>query len=359
MFYLCDHGVSESYDEGFGVSFSWDVHLTQGYDHEFLRPGFKPKKFGFLEMDAPNLDDRLNAFRPDLVWLHGYGQRMCWRALNWAKKNHSSVVYFGDSELLHDRKIVSKVIKKMVLPRFFAQCDAFITIGERNEEYYRYYGVGDDKLYKAACPVDMSRFRIEPEARESFNDEVRKQYGIHSDHLVIIFSGKLQDYKRPGDLVRAMKQIARKDVHVLYIGDGPLRSALVSEASALGVSDQIHFSGFINQADMPKYMAVGDILALTSEKEPFGLVVTESLPFGMPIIVSDRVGCVGLSSAARPNVNALVYPVGDISKLSEMIMRVVESVDLRRELGSASIEIAPSQDISVTVDAIMRIAASV
>lgn len=355
IFYICDHGLTETRDAGFGKTFAWDIPLTDGYDYEILNPGLDMGKASFSIMDSPQLVDKLEKFRPDLIWLHGYGYRTCWRALRWANR-HSHTVFFGDSELLHQRSLVKKIMKKLVLPRFFKRCDALLVSGENNQDYYRHYGVPDNKMYRTPMPVDLHRFDVEESQKHIWRKEIRNKFGIRDEELVILFSGKLQDYKRPVDLVEALSLTNLNNTHLLFIGDGPLKNDLENKAEELNLTKQVHLAGFVNQGDIPKYLSAGDIMAMTSEKEPYGLAITESLPFGLPIIASDKIGCVGETSVARPNQNTLVYPVGVVKALSECINRLVENKSLRERFGQESKCIAPTQDVGVTADTILNIA---
>lgn len=360
VFYLTDHGTRESYDKGFGKSFGWDVPLTEGHDHEFLRRGVSVTSSGFWAMDAPKLPLRLADFRPDLVWLHGYAYRANWRALRWTSK-HSRSLFFGDSELLHDRAGWRRAIKHLPVRWFFSQCDAFFTIGDNNAAYYRHYGVPESKLVRGACPVDMHRFTLSEELRAQHRAEVRAQYGIPNNALVVVFSGKFQDYKRPLDLIEALGLVpenTRKSIHLLCIGDGPLKDEMRTKALSRSLERQVHITGFVNQKDMPRHLAAGDLLAVTSERDAHPLTVTEALPFGMPIIASDRVGCVGPTDTARPGYNALVFKCGNLDEVASAIMTLHSNEKLRNAMSDASRKIAPTQDISRAADAVEEVWAS-
>ena len=54
---------------------------------------------------------------------------------------------------------IAEMTKRIVLPRFFQECDGFLTIGDNNEDYYRHYGVPDAKMHRGAFPIDVGRFR--------------------------------------------------------------------------------------------------------------------------------------------------------------------------------------------------------
>lgn len=357
VFYLCDHGVRESFDPGFGQSFAWDVPLLDGYEYEFLRPGFSPERFGFLETDSPDLIKRIEDFKPHAMWIHGYGQRISWRALKWAR-GKTAIIYFGDSELLHGRSILARAAKYFILRYFFDRCDAFLTIGDNNERYYLHYGVPADKLFRGACPVDVGRFltRLSQSDRPT-GLSIRKRLGIPENELVAIISGKLIPIKRQIDLIKAISLLRKEGISyfALLIGDGPSRKEIENCAEQYGVADRVKITGFINQKDIPFFIEAGDIAVMTSEKDPHPLAVTESLILGLPVVASDKVGCVGHTDTARPGVNALVYPCGDINALAEALALLARDTSLRARMGRASLDIASTQDVTVAARAVVKI----
>jgi glycosyltransferase involved in cell wall biosynthesis len=357
VFYLCDHGIIESYDPGFGQSFAWDVPLLDGYEYEILKPGFSPKKFGFFEIDFTELGEKLDEFSPHAIWIHGYGQLVSWRALAWAR-NRSAVIYFGDSELLHKRKLIVRAVKHFPLRYFFRHCDAFLSIGDRNEEYYSHYGVPKKKMFRGACPVDVRRFISALQQTDRLGrKEIRKRYGISEKSIVVITLGKLIPIKRTMDIVRAIYLAKQRGVIIfgLLIGEGILRSEIEEYVQANKIEDQVKITGFINQKDIPYYIEAGDILAMPSEKDPHPLAVTESLILGLPVVVSDKVGCVGPTDTARPNVNALVYPCGNIQALTEALCTLAGDLSLRERMSQESLNIAPTQDILVAAKTVLTI----
>ena len=97
----------------------------------------------------------------------------------------------------------SKIIKYFALKYFFKRCDAFVTIGERNEEYYLHYGVSRERLYRGAYPVDVQRFiELLQEDNHPKRNEIRNKYGIPEKSIVVIALGKLISIKRQLDLVK-------------------------------------------------------------------------------------------------------------------------------------------------------------
>ena len=65
----------------------------------------------------------------------------------------------------------------------------------------------------------------------------------------------------------------------------PTRRAVASRVHG------VHFLGFRNQSELPALYAAADVLCLPSVRETFGLVVSEAMHAGLPVVCSDRVGC--------------------------------------------------------------------
>lgn len=356
VFYCCDWGSSDYHDPGFGRTLSWDIPLLEGYDYEFLPLKKRPRELGFWEVDNPSVAERLAAFAPQAIYLHGYSQRTIWRAAKWGQRR-CALLHFGDSELVHPRRWWRRGLKRIALRYHFRRIDAFITIGDNNEAYYRHFGVPDNKMFRGAYPIDVQRFRttIATNDRNELT-HLRARYGLPAEAFVALFVGKFQPSKRPRDFVAGIAQANQgaDPIYGLMIGDGPLRQQLEEDIHRLHPSDRIRIAGFVNQAELPNVLWAGDVLVSTSEKDPHPLVVSESMAVGLPVVVSDRVGCLGPTDAARPDVNALVFPCGDVPALAAQLRRLSGDHTLRQRMSAASAALAGTQDASVTAQAIVN-----
>jgi glycosyltransferase involved in cell wall biosynthesis len=103
--------------------------------------------------------------------------------------------------------------------------------------------------------------------------------------------------------------------------------------------------GFVNQSAIPHYYAAADALAVPSELDNHPLVVSEGACFGLPVIISDRAGCIGPTDSAQPERNALVYPCGDVQQLADAIERLYRDTELYKRMADESFSMAQSQDV--------------
>ena len=357
VFYLCDVGVTESYDPGFDTAFQWDVNLLDGYPYKVLRPGLKPLAFSLRETRAPEIKHALLEFQPDAIWLHGYSQGICLSALYWAKfsrhANSPDILLFGDSELIHKRSLAARLLKQIFLRLVFRYCDYFITVGDNNEHYYRHYGVPTQKFVRATIPIAVERLRM---AREQTSvrqiEDLRTRLGIKENAFVVLFSGKLVDYKKPTDLVLALNILNDESIHIVFMGDGPEREKLEFDVTRYSLEKQVSITGFVNQQHIHKYLMLADVCAVTSVRDAHPLAVSESLVFGLPVIASDHVGCVGNTDTAQPGRNCIVYPAGNHAALANAISTLMRDGDLRLSYAKHSESLANEQKFEAVADKI-------
>jgi glycosyltransferase involved in cell wall biosynthesis len=120
-------------------------------------------------------------------------------------------------------------------------------------------------------------------------------------------------------------------VHI--VGDGPERPHLEQLANELQISDRVHFDNTISSSAMPAYLQQLDVLVLSSRtkpnwKEQFGRALVEAMACEVPVIGSD--------SGEIPHVigsAGLLFPEDDVGALRSHLLKLMQSVDLRRELG--------------------------
>ena len=81
--------------------------------------------------------------------------------------------------------------------------------------------------------------------------------------------------------------VRHQELHLDVIGFGELEECLKSKYQ----SENISFLGAINNTDLSMYYQASDVLILPSLKETWGVVVEEALNNGIPVMISDMVGC--------------------------------------------------------------------
>lgn len=114
-----------------------------------------------------------------------------------------------------------------------------------------------------------------------FNKPGRNPKPVHTP-LRYLYVGRLIDVKNLRHLVDVFNASGRP---LTIVGAGELEVELKGRASA-----NITFKGFVDNNRLGEVYQSHDVFILPSYYEPWGLVVEEALYWGLPVIVSDRVG---------------------------------------------------------------------
>lgn len=314
---------------GFGVSFEWDIPMFEGYQFEALENKARSPGLGrFFGTNTPSVYAQLARSRPDAVIITGWQSWSLLQGLWACMRLEIPAIIRAESNALRKRAWWIRAAHWMLLSRF----DAFLAIGAANQAFYLGNGVDPAAVFPCRYFVDNARIRAQYDACVNARAQLRAAWEIPPDSVCFLFAGKLQQKKRILDLLNALGLARRThpNIHLLVAGSGeqmPQCEQLVG-AAALPVS----FAGFLNQTEMSKAYAAADCLVLPSDfGETWGLVVNEAMVCGLPVIVSDRVGC-GPDLVVE-GVTGTSFPFGNIEALARQLCDIAANPARRRALG--------------------------
>ena len=337
VFFLTDLSTGPHYDSGFCAEISWDTPLG-GYPLRFLTKGDNNGRLSFWRPTVHGLWRALSSGNFDALWVHGYGHQALLRAIIYARAIGVAVLLRGDSRFGPPWPSAPKRrAKRILLSGLFRLIDAFLAVGSSNRDYYRHFGVEDDRIFMTPYAVNNDFFASQAAAatrrREVFRTELRLPRG----HPMVLYAGKLQRLKRVDDLIEACAGFERKRFeeapYLVIVGDGPERVALEARARALRF-DSIRWAGFRNQSELPAFYDLCDLLVLPSDNEAWGLVLNEVMNAGKPVVASDRVGA--SRDLIREGVNGVIFPAGDVAALRNSIAHILENPERAVQMGNAS-----------------------
>ncbi len=125
-------------------------------------------------------------------------------------------------------------------------------------------------------------------ATQLSKQEAREKLGLPPTAFIIGNVGRLHPDKDQATLISAFA-LARPSLPaetcLVIMGKGPLETRLRAQANDLGISNDVHFLGQIPEAR--RYFRAFDIFALTSDHEPFGMVLLEAMAADLPVICTD------------------------------------------------------------------------
>lgn len=341
VWFLTDHGQRQTLDREFGIQFSWDIDLLNGYEHIFLsmQQPVDMSRFRGVRLKE-DLGLRLKSVKATHLWVEGWRYHAFWQATQYATKAGVRIVMRGETNALGRRGVAKRMARKLFLRPLLAKVDAFLCIGTENRRFYEQHGVSSKRMFMAPYCVDNDYFVSVAERLRTERTSLRVKWGIADDAVVVLFCGKFIEKKHPLHLIEAAKLLMPEypKLHLLFVGGGDLGGQLRENLSVVydqelgGGNDaavkagmpRATFAGFLNQSQVPEAYAVADMLVLPSDHgETWGLVVNEAMASGIPAVVSDQVGCaVDLPQVLDPK---LVYRFGDIEGLKRSIQHCVQS----------------------------------
>jgi len=151
---------------------------------------------------------------------------------------------------------------------------------------------------------------------------------------LVLTVGYLIERKGIRELVAAVGRLRRdgRRVHLAIVGEGRLRAALEASAEAEGVADSVHFLGQLPHARVLALMARADIFALPSWDEAFGLVYTEAMAQGTPVIAGKGEGP---EDFIEDGVSGYLAPVREPEALADIIAAVLDDPQAAAVVGEA------------------------
>jgi len=157
----------------------------------------------------------------------------------------------------------------------------------------------------------------------------------YNGKVVFLTIGRLVPVKNIVIQIKAMVEVIKKfpEVELWIIGEGPEKNNLEYIINNLELSEKVKLLGW--QGDLRKFYSQADVFMLTSNYEGWGLAVIEAAAYGLPIIMTD-VGCAG--EVIRNRENGIIISVGDVKKLGEAMVKIMENKDLRKKLGDSACE---------------------
>jgi glycosyltransferase involved in cell wall biosynthesis len=251
---------------------------------------FNDTGFSLALPDFGMIDDAIDAFAPDIVHSHHpfllgndavRAARL--RKLPLVFTHHSLYEHYthylpGDSETLHRFAIA-------LATSYANLCDHVIAPSGSLAAILHARGV-TTPVTTIPTGIDISRFA----GMDGL--AFRSSLGIPEQAFVIGHVGRLAAEKNLPFLVDAVTGYmkANPDARFLLIGQGPAEEEIVNHFAAAGMSERLHRLGVLRQERLAQAYRAMNVFAFASKSETQGLVLTEAMAAGVPIVALDGPG---------------------------------------------------------------------
>lgn len=181
----------------------------------------------------------------------------------------------------------------------------------------REVGVDPAKIRQLYSGVDTTRFTPAPGERAV---------------VTLGTVGRLDPVKNHAGLLEALAALGgrNRQLRLVVVGDGPLRSSLEDKASSLGIAGQVRFTGASNET--AELMRGFDIFVLPSLNEGISNTILEAMATGLPVVAA-RVG--GNPELVLDAVTGTLYDPLDPGALERALVSYIADPARRRAHGNA------------------------
>jgi glycosyltransferase involved in cell wall biosynthesis len=180
-----------------------------------------------------------------------------------------------------------------------------------------------------------------------------------NEQFRFIFVGLLKPEKRVDVILRALKIALKERSHLFLsiVGDGSSRTELTTMVSDLNIQNHVAFVGTAKRQQVPALIADSDCLVLASDHETFGVVLTEALALGRPVISTS---CGGPNSIVMDGINGFLVPIDDADSFAKAMITMADqgvkfsrreiTIDCINRFGPSSIAKRTKLEYQIAID---------
>jgi len=258
--------------------------------------------------------------------LRAHSARFTGPACLWARQLYRLPV----PVVVHHHHLDLDPLNSVIEQRVMAGADLIITDSEfSRQQLVKTLGIAPDKVSVIYCGIS-SDFVPQP------RDVGLAAYWGLTDKQVVLCLGALKPRKNLSFLLEVFARVVARrgdNIRLVLVGNGPEEARLRKRARALGIADLVVFTGYVAEADKVRYYNLADVFVQTSKLEGFGLVATEAMACGVPVVVS-RVG--SLPEVVMDGVTGYLCDPNDVEAFAVPIIQLLDNIELRQRMGKAA-----------------------
>ncbi|MEO0924336.1 MAG: glycosyltransferase family 4 protein [Cyanobacteria bacterium J06643_13] len=331
------------YAKGFADTFA----IEQVGATRYIKLGQTPTGYsiGFSYV-SPNIAWKLLKYRPDVVLVNAFS---VWTAIALLLKPIGRwqviLILEGGSPSVNYERASLRILLRRFLAR---QVDAFVANGQRARDYLtKVVGAAPNRVFDRPFLVPSLKALEQSESALNLED-------LTLAKPVFLYVGQLIARKGFINLIEAcsiLMQQGAQDFSLLVVGDGEQRAELEAIAASKGLQDKIRWLGKVPYSSLGQYFKLGDVFIFPTYEDIWGMVLTEAMAYGKPVICSEGAGA---AEMVLQEENGMVYDPHQPKDLAKYMSRFIDEPELIETMGHKSQEIMSQHTPSDAITSFAR-----
>jgi glycosyltransferase involved in cell wall biosynthesis len=222
-------------------------------------------------------------------------------------------------------KPIAKAVERWVLKR----ASVVYTITDHFKSLLiEAHNIPEAKIHVTPNAVDPARFQ------KIDGSITRRRLGIRSE-TVLASTGAFVHWHGLDFLVESTRELlATENMHILLVGDGPVRQGIESLAKRYGVNDRITFTGFVSSEMVPSYLALADIFVIPdSNRHCSPVKLFEYMAMGKPIVAP---AYDPIKAIIADGFDGVLFRPKDAADFQRSLTRILHDPAFAASLGNAA-----------------------
>jgi len=267
----------------------------------------------------------IKRIKPDILHAHYVTTYGLFGAL--CNFNPFIITAWGSDILIIPEARFTSMTKKPIAKYALRKADLITCDAEHMKLAMKRLGIAPEKITIIYFGVDTRKF-----SPGEKSEKLRAKLGIH-DSPAVISLRNLEPLFDIESLIRALPLVLKEvpESQFVIAGKGSEEKRLRELAKSLGISDNVKFTGFIPNEELPQYLRTVDVCVSTSLSDAgIAASTAEAMACGLPVIITD---VADNKKWVENGENGFLVPVKDPKSLAERIIYLLQNDDIRRKFG--------------------------
>lgn len=276
----------------------------------------------------------LNQAQPDVVFVAGYSRPESLAGLRWARRHGKASVLMSESQAIDKRRVWWK---ESIKQHRVALAGAALVGGHRHRDYLVELGMPASRIALGYNAVDSDQLATDVDEARGCAHPAE----IPSDPYFLAVNRFVPE-KNLSTLLTAYaayrRVVGQQRAWALALcGDGEERPRLADQTRQLGVAQHVFMPGFLQLERLIAWYAHASAFVHPSLMEPWGLVVNEAAASALPLLVSDRCGCVDTFVPDDTGVTGYRFDPTQTAQLARLLVQMTNHHQAERDaMGAAA-----------------------